>query len=512
VTRAQGIALAIAGAAIVLAIGLFLVLRGGGHDGPRDTLAELVPAGSLVYAHLSTDPDRAEDARFARLADGFPAVTRLRDSLAGAVAPGAFTLERDIRPWLGDEAAYAAVSPADTLLLAAVADRPRAEALVARIGNLDTAATHRGVRVLSAGPTALAFVRDDVLAVGTAAAVRAAIDRAQGAGDALADASAYQRVTAGRPGGRTLDVYASAQGVREVLAARDGVLGAAGALVDREGLEAAGAAFTAEATGLRVSARLAGGGPEDASFTPVLVERVPQAAVAYLGVRTLSRLVRVLGRLGGAATVDAVRQVLADNAGVDFDGDLVAPLSGEVALSVTTGKEDPGGSSGGAPVVTLKAQSADPQGTEAALARLQDPLATLLAQPGSVPAFRPITVGALRGFSLRVTPELAPSYALAPDGLVLSTAPAGLAPPVGTVAAAPSFRATIGDVPDEVDSLLFVDLRQLLALGEQTGLTAIPGLGTARDDLARVQAAGLTVAQDPARKTDTTAELFLEIP
>jgi hypothetical protein len=96
--------------------------------------------------------------------------------------------------------------------------------------------------------------------------------------------------------------------------------------------------------------------------------------------------------------------------------------------------------------------------------------------------------------------------------VVLSTAPAGLAPPVGTIAAAPAFRTTIGEVPDQVDSLLFVDLRQLLALGEQTGLTAIPGLGTARDDLARVQAAGLTVAQDPARKTDTTAELFLEIP
>ncbi|MET0817686.1 MAG: DUF3352 domain-containing protein, partial [Solirubrobacteraceae bacterium] len=157
-TRSRGIALAVAGGAVVLALALFLLLRGG-EDGPADTLAELVPPGTLVYAHLSTDPGREEDARFARLAGGFPAVARLRDSLAGVVAPGAFTLERDIRPWLGDEAAYAAVSPTDTLLLAAVADRARAEALVARIGNLDTAATHRGVRVLSAGPTSLAFVR-----------------------------------------------------------------------------------------------------------------------------------------------------------------------------------------------------------------------------------------------------------------------------------------------------------------------------------------------------------------
>ena len=76
----------------------------------------------------------------------------------------------------------------------------------------------------------------------------------------------------------------------------------------------------------------------------------------------------------------------------------------------------------------------------------------------------------------------------------------------------PAFRATVGQVPDSTDSLVFLDLRQLLALGEQTGLTAIPGLGTARDDLARVRAAGLVVTEDPARKSDTTAELFLQIP
>ena len=95
---------------------------------------------------------------------------------------------------------------------------------------------------------------------------------------------------------------------------------------------------------------------------------------------------------------------------------------------------------------------------------------------------------------------------------MLSTAPAGLAPPRGTLAAAAAFRATLGAVPAEADSLVFLDLRQLLALGEQTGLTAIPGLATARDDLRRVRAAGAVVTQDPAHPTDTTAELFLQIP
>ena len=96
---------------------------------------------------------------------------------------------------------------------------------------------------------------------------------------------------------------------------------------------------------------------------------------------------------------------------------------------------------------------------------------------------------------------------------MVSTAPAGLAPPRGTLARrARRFRATVGEVPEQAESLVFLDLRQLLALGEQTGLTAIPGLATARDDLRRVSAAGAVVTEDPAHPTDTTAELFLQIP
>lgn len=162
--------------------------------------------------------------------------------------------------------------------------------------------------------------------------------------------------------------------------------------------------------------------------------------------------------------------------------------------------------------MTLKARTADPRRTEAALAKLQDPVAQRLAVPGTVPAFAPEAIGGINAFTLRVTPELGPSYAVADGSLVISTAPAGLEPPRGTLAAARGFKATIGDVPTEADSLIFLDLRQLLALGEETGLTAIPGLATARDDLSRVGAAGAVITEDPAHPSDTTAELFLEIP
>ena len=506
----RGPALAALAVVAALAVAGGLVCARGEDGAPVDGAARLVPASALAYVHLSTDPDRAADARFARLAAALPPAGRLRDALVGAVAPQSLDVARDVRPWLGDELAYAAVSPADSVVLAAVADRPRAEALVARVGNLSAAEQYRGVRVLLAGTTAIAFV-GDFLAVGTEAAVRAAVDREQGEGDRLADLAAFRRALSGAPADRTLTAYASADGVRQVLVPRDGLPGTLGALLARPGLIAAGAALTAEEGGLRAHVRLAGGAPADAAFAPVLLERVPESAVAYLGVRGAPRLVRLLDRLGAGGTIDAIRELVAGEAGVDLDGDLLAPLDGELALSVTGPEDDPAGTSGGAPVVTLKARTADPRRTASALARLQQPLARRLALPGSASGFRPAAIGGLEAFSLRATPELAPTYAVSADGVVISTAPAGLERPRGTVAAASGFEATVGDVPSEADSLVFLDLRRLLELGEQTGLTAIPGLATARDDLRRVRAAGAVVTGDPAHPSDTTAELFLQI-
>jgi hypothetical protein len=222
--------------------------------------------------------------------------------------------------------------------------------------------------------------------------------------------------------------------------------------------------------------------------------------------------VRALGRLGLERSLAQVGEALAEEAGIDFERDLLAPLSGELAIAVTGPSEDRAATGGGAPVVTLKARTAEPRRTESALARLQEPIARRLALPGTVPAWQPETIGGLSAFTLRVTPELGPSYAVAEGGVVVSTAPAGLEPPRGTLAASRGFESTIGEVPERADSLVFLDLQQLLALGEETGLTAIPGLATARDDLSRVRAAGAVITQDPANPSDTTAELFLEIP
>jgi hypothetical protein len=70
-------------------------------------------------------------------------------------------------------------------------------------------------------------------------------------------------------------------------------------------------------------------------------------------------------------------------------------------------------------------------------------------------------------------------------------------------------QAVTGEAGGRAEALGFPDLRQLLALGDRTGLTAGPGFPAVRDDLLRVRAAGAVVRRE---ESDSTAEPFLEIP
>jgi hypothetical protein len=117
-------------------------------------------------------------------------------------------------------------------------------------------------------------------------------------------------------------------------------------------------------------------------------------------------------------------------------------------------------------------------------------------------------------FTLRVTPELEPSYAVAKGAVVASTAESGLeqlAPAKSPVTGLPMFEDHMPGEGEKVEALGFLDPRQLLTLGERTGLSALSS-PAARDDLGRIGKAGAFVKEDDNQPTDTTAELFLEIP
>ena len=197
--------------------------------------------------------------------------------------------------------------------------------------------------------------------------------------------------------------------------------------------------------------------------------------------------------------MNAVRTALPGLAGVDLDRDVLGPLGHEAAVTVTA--------RGATPVITLTAETDDPALTREALARLQEPLTDQFA-PQS-PGFRSVEGDA---FSLPVTPQLEPSYAVAGNILIASTHSSGLAQRTLArrgLAQELTLRGVSEEAGGRIEALAFADLRQLLALGERTGLTVGPGFPATRDDLRQVRAAGAVVRRE---ESDSTVELFLEIP
>jgi uncharacterized protein DUF3352 len=516
--------------AAVLAIGaIMLALRAGGGNGPPATgAARLVPPDALLYLHVSTDRGRDGTSRALNLAKRFPSLPRLRDTLlrrlSAAGAP--VNYRRDIEPWVGGEAALALLNTnsqtAGSLIVVSVSDRRRAEAYLKRAAGPTSATTYRGTRIARYGNTATAFV-GRYLVVGQETSLRSAIDSAAGRAPSLARSSTFRRATRRLSRQRAVDVYLSAGGVRRLLATQTGPLGIAGVLLDQPALAGAAVGLTAQEGRARLDVHseldpaLARQYPSAfRPFKPQLVGDVPKAAMAYLGVAGLDRVAGrlltagVAGGRTGARLDQLVRRAarsLATTAGVNADRDILPLLRNEVGLWLAPTLP--------APTLTLIARTKDDQATRVAFSRLQTPLAKLFAPPsagpGQAPVFNERDVDGTKVFSLELAPNVEIDYAVFGGKLVVSTNLDGVRAVKrgkGSITERGGFRATLGKRPRRVTSLVFLDFRQLLDLGERTGLMQSRTYLGVRSDLRRVRALG--VASSGGRNESTT-ELSLQI-
>lgn len=483
-------------------------VRDSGPPPPKDLAARLVPANALAYVHLSTDPEREADRQLLADLQRFPALTALRERLVSTVGRD-FDLARDVRPWLGDEVAIALLDAggtvADSLLVLAVRDRAKADTFLTRVVGAGTPVPYRGVPVQHFGPVSAAF-SGTFLIIGQDAAVKGALDRAAGTGPTLDEAPTYRRATQDRPDDRSLDLFLASGGVRRVLAAAPGFLGALGGLLDHRRLTGVSLSLAHAEGGLRLNVRQARAADPPREFEPSLISEVPKAAAAYLGLAGLGGV----GNLFGPELSKTLRRPLDSalkTASLNLDRDILAPLRGEVAFSLTPGLP--------VPTATLVARTSNPRRTREALARLQQPLAELLAPPpqedGPVAAFQQRDLGGTAAFVLSIAPGVDLTYAVAGERLVISTQPNGVGQVLAdraSVEDADAFKQTVGEKPERASAVLFLDLGQLLALADQAGLTGDPAFAAIRDDLQKVRHAGGVIERE---KTDTTAELFLEI-
>jgi hypothetical protein len=473
--------LAVAAAAALLLAAAVVVLAITRAGAPADRAATLVGVDAIAYVHASTDAGRDEDARLLRLLERFTVVREARARLERSI--GAFDLRRDVRPWLGDEAALAVDARGAAVALLAVDDEPRAQGMLRRLGPERPALRHRGVIVRRFEAASAAFT-GGFLVLGDELLVRRAIDLQRGRGAPLAERREYARAADERPDDRVVDVWLQPAALRLLAAGLPqlpGPLSASLAPADP------GLRLDARALGLRLP-----------QFAPELLGAVPEEAVAYLGLRTLEPLAALVPR-GTPAAAELAGALLP----------VVRELDREVALSVSPADPEP--------VITLAARTAAPRRAREALGSLQGVIAELLVGSedltGQVPTFEERDLGGgMSAFALRLAGGGELVIAAEGNRVAVSNAEAGVRRALGEGAGlqeAEGFGATISGVPDQAEALGFVDLSQLLALGERAGLIAGTAIRRVRDDLRRLRAFGAVVQR---QGTDTTAELTLQIP
>ncbi|HEY3021862.1 MAG TPA: DUF3352 domain-containing protein, partial [Solirubrobacteraceae bacterium] len=457
--------------------------------------ARLVPADALVYVHVSTDPRRQAVRRAVKLAGRFPSFDRLRDSVLRKLSVNGDA--SDMREWLGKEAALALLDTSGTvagsLVVIGVRDEQGARRFLAEGRGSAAPVSYRGVRVDHYGKVMGAFVGGYVV-IGQEASVHQAIDLAQGRGRSLATDGEYRRALGGLPGDRVADAYATAGGVRRLLAPAGGLLGVVGALLDRPGLRATGAALSAKDPGARLVVHALGGTGPYEPFVPRLLGDVPKGALAYIGVRGFDRTAARLLAATGEESSTLGRVIGA------IPRELITPLQGEVALLLTA--------PGDRTVLTVLARAGDERRTRAALARLAGPLRKVL--PGL--RSRATTVAGAPVTELRSGRAFRLDAAVFGGKLVIATAPEGIASVRGgrsRLEDEDAFRRVVPATGSKVTTVVFLDFDQLLHLAERTGLDDSRAYRQVRADLARVRAVGFSSS---GRQGNTTAEIRFDSP
>lgn len=126
------------------AVATALVLFNRGEAPPLD---ELVPSGVVVYGQITLDPSLEQKGALRALAGKFPGGVsdfqgRVDRLLEQAFAEGGLRYQRDIKPWLGDQVAFAVMPPPEATGQA----EPGEPAVVTLIAVEDEDAARRALR------------------------------------------------------------------------------------------------------------------------------------------------------------------------------------------------------------------------------------------------------------------------------------------------------------------------------------------------------------------------------
>jgi hypothetical protein len=517
-------------AVLVCATALVVASSGGSSQAPpASAAATLVPADALLYVHLSTDPARPAVRRvlalLGRLPDRGSALAALPQRVVDVVGGRTGTdFTRDIRPWLGREAAFALLNTtggsAGSLTVLDVRSRAAAVSFLARQG-AQRAGSIAGAMLYSYPSGAeLAFI-GRFLVVGADGDVRSAIEAHDGRLASLATNATYRKASADAPAGRVLDAYASAGGVLRILDSRSGFLGALGSLISPPSLLGVQLSVTPQAPGLAVHihaildhATAASDVKRLAAFTPTLAGVLPQRSTLMIDARNLSALAPIvfgattkIGLLGQVPDLLRRLGIALRASGVNVQSFLNL-FAGETAVALASGS--------GSPALVIVTRTSHEPAARQTLADMEPALAQLFSPAGSgggqEPEMSAFSVGGVTANQVQLGPGLQVDFAVFQGLIVLATTERGIGDVVtrvGSLDHGAGYGAVLGNHPGQVTSLGFADFSQLLNLGEQTQLAHSAGYRRLVAELQQVRAVGLYSTRG---EDDTTAELFLQIP
>lgn len=521
--------------AAVAAIVLFVVVPaapcgapGGDSCPPEDDAVELVPDDALAYAHADIDPESDQYGEASEFGERLPLLSRLAvSSLSAELARTDF--EAEVRPWAGGEVAIAIMPGArrlDRVLLVEAADQEKARAFADDVLGPRPSTSDVGGTEVSTGSRGLAAaIVDGFLALGDEDAVRELVDPE---GGTLADSDEVDEVLDELPDERLAYAYLSGEGARALFA--DPALSQFAAFVDPGASSGVGVALSVSDDVLALEARSVLD-PERAEaspgffsalppFEPELPADVGSEALAYLGLGDPGTSVEALLDLAAADAPDLLRAAnrferdLGRDAGVRVRDEILPLLGSEAALSVQPRKAEvetvtPGTlEPSGVPYVSLIADGVNAERASAALADLQAPVAEALAASGRarVPGFETARIAGVDAQSLLVDPDVNLTYAVFDDRLVIATSPIGIEQARAESAgldSAPAYERVSDDLPERVSAIAYLDLRGLVALGEEIGLATDPGYAGFADDARALEAAIVSVSrEDGAIRTD----------
>lgn len=373
----------------VVVAGYLLVFAAG-----ADRASRAVPASASLYGTLYLQPSAGQKMNLAALLGHVPGFAdanaldqKLHEIAGRLLGEAGIDYEADLRPWLGNQLAFAAEADgtdpaaAKVVMLVAVKDPVAARDALDRVaedlGAVGETETYEGVE-LTAAPDGAWALLDDLLVLGNdAATVRAALDADADRAPSLADDTEFVAAMRRVPADHLAAVYVDLRGLAASAGAEEQLGGYSNAslalVVEQDGLRLAGnAPFDADAA--PASAREAFAlASEPSSLADWMPDDTQAELVVFAVGQTFLAAEEQLGETPGtgevADAIDQLRGLAALFLGIDLDEDLL-PLFDREAAVAAAGLLD------AEPSGQLLLRPADSGAAREALNRIRDSLRT----------------------------------------------------------------------------------------------------------------------------------------